>query len=181
MNHPRRVRLRRLLLLVPLMLLGAALLVRTRLSRPQTEGDKWLWEQAENVTALSVVSDFSKVDKSLKVGLSGIQTINVEDRQGTRALLRAFQDTPAFTPTDRNRYWCNTWRISVFLSQNHNNVTLSLYKKKGCYFLANRQGEAMTTLTSVKRFLKVMQEANDKGRRQQSGYTSSAARYGLER
>lgn len=104
MKHPRRLRF-----LVPLALLGAALLVRARLPRPQTEGDRWLWEQAEGAAYVDVVPNAYAVQRVKRLqairayrgkvyrfssgGAMWCQHTRIRDRAGLRALLRAFEGT----------------------------------------------------------------------------------------
>lgn len=168
---PRRVRLRRLALLIPLVLLGAVLLVRARLPHPQMEGDKWLWEQAESATMLDVIGDFGSFDKNFKVGLFGTAHIEITDRQGIREVLRAFQGTPAFkSVTVQGFQDSGKPLIGIYVARSLKDESVELSEKWDSYVLDNGHGIAMTNKASVKRFLQAVREVTNRARRHQPGY-----------
>lgn len=180
MNHPRRR-----LLLVPLALLGAALLVRARLPRPQTEGNKWLWEQGESATSLSVWVR-KEHRKVFNVGFSSPQCIKITDRQGLRALLRAFHRTPSFVPSPISKVRIEA-PVSLLFSDGHHTQSLQLYDwpltgRKGHYCLAHQsdrevvQEDTVPDAASVQRFTQALQEAATRAQHSQSGYSLQTAR-----
>ena len=96
---------RRALVLLPLALLGTASLVRSRVPRPQTEDDQWLWQLGESAQVLDVSGDnpITVGQRPFETGFSGGQVLHIRNRRDIRAILRAFQGTrPAPDPT-----WAN--------------------------------------------------------------------------
>ena len=177
MNHPRR-----LLLLAPLALLGAALLVRARLPQPQTEGDKWLWEQAENTKWL-YIADFrdhstpqSKLN-SLALPLKPQQYLKLTSPSSIRAVLRAFERTTPLQPCPTSRALSTGDAPLLLLVQPRNGepVTIRFAQEKKAYVLyydgprGTALQTAVTNAPSIQRATQVMRDAIAQARHTKTG------------
>lgn len=182
-----RIRLRRPILVVPFALLATALFIRSRLPRPQNEGDKWLWEQAEKVPALDI--DFQGADTTpalRKVGFSGDRRhLVITDRQGIRSVLRAFQDTPRFD----SHLPCDARGSAIIMGLDtsgsfRNSIFVYDQERSGdskCYIgrsreIASTEGNSIygivpTNARSIERFNQALCHAALKAQRKQQSYS----------
>lgn len=83
-------------------LLGASLLVRSRLPYPKTLKNTWLWAQGGNASALKVIFKADGHSMKEKVGFKdGTYNLTLTSHEAIREFLHSLADTPAFTPRPR--------------------------------------------------------------------------------
>lgn len=187
MNYSRLVRLR---FLLPLLfaLSVAALLVRARLPRPQTEGDKVLWQMGETTPFLEVAFG--------EKGSTPFKSLHVSDRQGIRDILRSFVATSPFIPlTAKNAFEVRPSPVApavmifvavekgkpalIYLIQGAHDYRLLRYSSPLQSGPINRLSlclVAHTDAASVLRVRQALQNAQTKVQQHQVGYTKGTFR-----
>ena len=164
--------------------------MRSRLPHPATEGDAWIWEEAESIYRLQVVP----CDKwRSQIKMPNIGRLQIDTREGIRDILRSFKNTASFIhPSSQNVLQGDFVPLAIlYANKMADSPAYSFgHDQRGDYFFVlngskhgwgngqyrntgQHHGIASVNAASAERFRRALGIAVGKARRGEEGYAIS--------